>query len=553
MKVIKKHLFPLLALLLLAACSAHVPTWQEQYDMGVRYLSGGSYAEAIVAFTAAIEIDPGSVSAYVNRGDAYVGRAQQLMADDPESDEALEAYENAVQDYLTAIGLDDSDVSVYKKAADVYIILGDAASAAGILEQGWRVTGDLSLQAALDKLDGVVVPGELVRKSEKWTALEAFLSNFGWYGDYNCETAAIRTTGGSETPGPHNALEKMLTVASCYSYNDALYPGEMRQECWGEPDPLGKWAPDGNPYMKVNAARLEWILRYIFNCTPADIETMKKPILTGENEYLYYHDGYYYFWVAGIGGGYDASITKVDQRGARYDVEYTLDSGYWMGGSTPKCAMVSLKEIDGREYWTLYSTRALEDSEMDWRRQYRKYVYNQSYLQYGGPYSEGGIWGTDYNPITFSLRDLSGDGIPELIIYNGSDSEAGAYYNIFTSEPAGVQYVGTAGFRIGDFSYRDNPKYQGLFYFNGNMGYFTGHYYYMADGAIVDEWVLTEAESFVNGEFDGYTTTQVTSDDALFAEFQSGDGHDLAAYTAEEVYTMGWDAFVRETGGQTWS
>ena len=33
-------------------------TWQEQYDLGVRYLSEGNYEEAIIAFTAAIEIDP---------------------------------------------------------------------------------------------------------------------------------------------------------------------------------------------------------------------------------------------------------------------------------------------------------------------------------------------------------------------------------------------------------------------------------------------------------------------------------------------------------------
>lgn len=548
MKFIKRSSVLFLALLLLTACSTHAVTWQEQYDLGMRCLSAGSYKEAIIAFTAAIEIEPNRASAYVSRGDAYVGYAQLLAADDPESEEA---YESAVQDYLTAIDLDGSAVSVYKKAADVRIVLGDAESAAAILERGFQATGDLSLQAALDGLGGVIVPEALARGSERWTALETFLSHFGWYGDYDCETAAMRT--GGEWPGPQNTLEKMLTVASCYAYNDALYPGEERRDCWEEPDPLGKWVYDGSPYMKVNAAKLEWILRYIFNCSPADIETMRGPILAGEDEYIYYLDGYYYFWIGGVGGGYSASITKVERRGARYYVEYSLDSAYWMGGTTPKCAMVSLKELDGREYWTLYSTRALEDSEMDWRGQYRRFVYNESYLQYGGPYNEGGDWGTDYNPITFSLRDIGGDGIPELIVYNGCDYEAGAFYNVFTSEPAGVRYVGTAGFRIGAFTYRDNPGYQGLFYQNGNMGYYPGYYYYMEDGTLIGEWVLTEEESYVNGEFAGFVTTQVTSDDALFSEFQNGNGHVLAAYTLEEIYEMGWDAFARETGGQKWS
>ena len=59
----------LLALAILAgvtACSGPAdtqsepqgPTWQEQYELGVRYLSEGNYEEAIIAFTAAIEIEP---------------------------------------------------------------------------------------------------------------------------------------------------------------------------------------------------------------------------------------------------------------------------------------------------------------------------------------------------------------------------------------------------------------------------------------------------------------------------------------------------------------
>ena len=55
-----------LLLLTLAACSKapeaepadEAPDWQTQYDLGVRYLSEGNYEEAILAFEAAIEIDP---------------------------------------------------------------------------------------------------------------------------------------------------------------------------------------------------------------------------------------------------------------------------------------------------------------------------------------------------------------------------------------------------------------------------------------------------------------------------------------------------------------
>ena len=53
-----RKLILLVVLLCLSACGQSAEsTWQEQYDLGVRYLSEGNYEEAIIAFTAAIEID----------------------------------------------------------------------------------------------------------------------------------------------------------------------------------------------------------------------------------------------------------------------------------------------------------------------------------------------------------------------------------------------------------------------------------------------------------------------------------------------------------------
>lgn len=56
-------------------------TWQEQYDLGIRYLSEGNYEEAIIAFTAAIEIDPAQVGSHLGLADAHigVGNAEQAV------------------------------------------------------------------------------------------------------------------------------------------------------------------------------------------------------------------------------------------------------------------------------------------------------------------------------------------------------------------------------------------------------------------------------------------------------------------------------------------
>ena len=53
------------------------PEWKVQYDLGVRYLSEGNYEEAIIAFTAAIEIDPKQPKIYDRLATAY-----ELAGDD---------------------------------------------------------------------------------------------------------------------------------------------------------------------------------------------------------------------------------------------------------------------------------------------------------------------------------------------------------------------------------------------------------------------------------------------------------------------------------------
>ena len=109
----------------------NILTWQEQYDLGVRYLSEGNYREAIIAFTAAIEIDPMRVEAYVGRGDAYIGSG--------ETDGNLSA---AQADYEKAIELDQLNTNAYLGLADIYIRRGDYDKALEILRQGLEIIGE---------------------------------------------------------------------------------------------------------------------------------------------------------------------------------------------------------------------------------------------------------------------------------------------------------------------------------------------------------------------------------------------------------------------------
>lgn len=81
----------LIALLMtLTSCgSDETDRWQEQYDLGLQYLSEENYEEAILAFRAAIEIDPKRAEAYLSLADAYIATG--------EYDEAREVLEEALE------------------------------------------------------------------------------------------------------------------------------------------------------------------------------------------------------------------------------------------------------------------------------------------------------------------------------------------------------------------------------------------------------------------------------------------------------------------------
>ena len=142
-----KRIFTLLltvALLLGAVgCGSEGEKWQEQYDLGVRYLSEGNYEEAILAFTAAIEIDPKQTLAYIGRGEAYIGSG--------ETEENLAA---ALTDYEKAVELDEINADAWLGLADVYIRRSEFDKAEEVLRQALEKAADSGkIQEKLDDME----------------------------------------------------------------------------------------------------------------------------------------------------------------------------------------------------------------------------------------------------------------------------------------------------------------------------------------------------------------------------------------------------------------
>ena len=129
----------------LLSCSAKPKTWEEHFDLGVRYLQDGKYEDAVLAFTAAIEIDPKHYKVYMGRGDAFMHIADE-SGEDPQ-----ESYESALADYLAALDLNASEADPYSKAADVYLKMGQTEDALAILQKGYDA---LQSQTLLDRIQG---------------------------------------------------------------------------------------------------------------------------------------------------------------------------------------------------------------------------------------------------------------------------------------------------------------------------------------------------------------------------------------------------------------
>lgn len=153
-----KIILLLVSVICLSGCKSTAIRWQEQYDLGAKYLSEGNYQEAILTFTAAIEIDPKQIPAYVGRGNAYVRfseteEARHLTFDEMgdltytdeeiaemEAAKVAENLDAAQADYEKAIELDETSIDAYLGWADVYIRLGDYDKALEILQQGLEKT-----------------------------------------------------------------------------------------------------------------------------------------------------------------------------------------------------------------------------------------------------------------------------------------------------------------------------------------------------------------------------------------------------------------------------
>ncbi len=188
------------------------------------------------------------------------------------------------------------------------------------------------------------------------------------------------------------------------------------------------------------------------------------------------------------------------------------------------------------------------DGKTDWQDAYRAFLLDGGFRKTDRAYSDS----ADY-PIRFSLYDLDGDFRPELLLRDPMRAMAQEPYDVYTVRGGRVDYVGRIGIRGGTLHYAPGRGYDGVFSYDGSLGYYTGWYYTMADGTLVTQRV---AETTIQN--DKITETFVTADAGLKAAF--GAAYDgpatkytakgaLPAFSLKEIEALGWETFLEGSCG----
>lgn len=202
--------------------------------------------------------------------------------------------------------------------------------------------------------------GTVTRGSTECKNLEQFLMQFysGWSNNqlYDAQNISLNN---QSTKGAKNLLEAIINNPPCALLH--LYPGKETEESWTS-DPLGKWSM----HYKVDAQKVDWVLKNIFNCSQADI-TALRGTLSDKGNGPYYLNGYYYQNGYGVGGIFiGVFITDIQQSNgqaykATYELRRTDGSNELVGRFF---AIVELKNIDGTNYWSLhYNTKLNSDQD----------------------------------------------------------------------------------------------------------------------------------------------------------------------------------------------
>ena len=211
---------------------------------------------------------------------------------------------------------------------------------------------------AIVEMDIDEMPDSLIDFLDRFTDL--YYSDKGGH-DFDCETNYT------------NLIHCMMLEFPCIDwYTYPVKPLEEKDVTRKKTDPK-KWAKGFDNYTVCDEESVKWIVTNIFNVSEDKIPEMREKYLKEKTLYLY--KGKYYMPVGHIGTSYlRYELVSVRLEGKRYYVDYNAyvngdemgmpESDGLLSGSFT--AELELKNVDGKDYWSLYkTTETTKESEKE--------------------------------------------------------------------------------------------------------------------------------------------------------------------------------------------
>ncbi len=188
--------------------------------------------------------------------------------------------------------------------------------------------------------------------------------------------------------------------------------------------------------------------------------------------------------------------------------------------------------------FTAVSAPRAEEYTEDWGSIYSRFIEREGYRETDGFFlTPTDIVGGLYE---FSLCDFDRNGVPELLVYNGQKARFNQTNYVYGIKEGSCEYLGNAGYMSYEMFYYPDSVYPGLFSVFASGPSMETFYYYIWEGMICMESILTD-------QTEVGPVTQNTKDEVIFRLAGQEEGRkELKRFTWNEICSMGWDAFAAE-------
>ncbi len=176
-----------------------------------------------------------------------------------------------------------------------------------------------------------------------------------------CTTGSLCTGFNSKNISYKKFLENYLLFVSGDSFVYGKYFNAPVYYYEDTPDPLNKFmAVDyewkAGQYFKYSKSNIDWIMKNIYNIPSATVSSFSASFI--EDDDTYYQNGYIYQekHTGFGGGGYYIEVNKYTRlNDGKYSVSFSEVDEFSGEKGKSATAVVSMKKINGKRYWTLHS------------------------------------------------------------------------------------------------------------------------------------------------------------------------------------------------------